>query len=122
MALSPGSGSTMEETVMGRPVRRFIGVVLLALFVISAPVAPAVAGGARSTDPPGTPPRLILGDAATHDPALARSGPDWYVFSTGDPAVGGGAVQLRSSPDGRQWTYRGTVTPAIPDWVKAAVP
>jgi len=107
---------------MGKPARRFIGMVVLVLFAVSSSVTPAAAVGARSTDPPGTPPRLILGDATTHDPAIAQSGGAWYVLSTGDPAIGGGAVQLRSSPDGRQWTYRGTVTPAIPDWVKAAVP
>ena len=106
---------------MIKPVRRFLAVIAFALLVISSPGAPAAAGLADA-DPPGTPPRLILGDATTHDPAITKSGTDWYVFSTGDPSVGGGAIQLRSSPDGRQWSYRGTVTPAIPDWVKAAVP
>ncbi len=29
---------------------------------------------------------------------------------------------MRSSPDKKTWTYRGTVTPDIPAWVKTAVP
>jgi arabinan endo-1,5-alpha-L-arabinosidase len=107
---------------MGKPVGRFIAMIAFTLLVVSSQTAPATAGNPAGTDPPGTAPRLILGDATTHDPAIVRSGRDWYVFSTGDPAVGGGAVQMRSSPDGRHWDYRGTVTPAIPAWVTAAVP
>ncbi len=76
--------------------------------------------------PPGDNPAVprLTGDLRAHDPALvraSRSG-DWYVFSTGDPAVSDGTVQVRRSSDGRQWEYAGTVFDAIPAWIKDAVP
>lgn len=65
----------------------------------------------------------LSGDIRAHDPALikARYG-DYYVYSTGDAAVGGGAIQIRRSSDLRQWKFAGTVFDAIPAWVTAAVP
>lgn len=66
----------------------------------------------------------LTGDLRTHDPSLirhARSG-NWYVFSTGDPAVAGGTIQIRRSADLRSWTTAGTVFTSIPAWVTAAVP
>jgi len=74
------------------------------------------------TDPPGTPPRTMTGDAVTHDPSIARESGHWYVLSTGDAAVADGAIQIRSSRDGQHWRYRGAVTSGIPSWVSAAVP
>jgi arabinan endo-1,5-alpha-L-arabinosidase len=63
------------------------------------------------------------GDIHTHDPSLIREQDgDWYVFSTGDPAVGGGTIQIRRSPDLHHWTLAGTVFDQIPAWVTAAVP
>lgn len=66
----------------------------------------------------------LTGDIRAHDPALIRHGAygDWYVFSTGDAAVGGGAIQIRRSTDLRHWTFAGTVFDSIPAWVSAAVP
>lgn len=72
------------------------------------------------------PPRVLelSGDRRTHDPALTRdvASGDWFVFSTGDPAVAGGTIQIRRSADLREWVYAGTVFDAIPEWVVAAVP
>lgn len=76
----------------------------------------------RVSDPPQTPRRAMSGDTIAHDPALAHGPTGWYVFTTGDPAINGGAIQMRSSPDKKTWTYRGTVTSDIPAWVKTAVP
>jgi arabinan endo-1,5-alpha-L-arabinosidase len=69
-----------------------------------------------------TPPHRLAGDAHTHDPSLARTAAGWYVFSTGDPQVAGGTIQIRSSRDGRTWSSAGTVGTAIPSWVIEAVP
>jgi arabinan endo-1,5-alpha-L-arabinosidase len=44
------------------------------------------------------------------------------VFSTGDPAVSGGNVQIRHSKDLLNWSYVGTVFSQIPAWVTQAVP
>jgi arabinan endo-1,5-alpha-L-arabinosidase len=66
----------------------------------------------------------LSGDLHTHDPALTRNGVhgDWYVFSTGDPTVAHGTVQIRRSSDLRHWRYAGTVFNDIPTWVRTAVP
>jgi arabinan endo-1,5-alpha-L-arabinosidase len=75
---------------------------------------------AQSATDPGVP--KLTGDLRTHDPALTRDGKDWYVFSTGDPAVADGTVQIRRSSDGRHWTTAGTVFDRIPDWLRTEVP
>ena len=65
----------------------------------------------------------LTGDVRAHDPSMIRHGTgDWYVFSTGDAAVGGGAIQIRRSSNLRAWSFAGTVFNAIPAWVTAAVP
>lgn len=65
----------------------------------------------------------LTGDLRTHDPALIRQRyGDYYVFSTGDPAVAGGTVQIRRSTDQRNWKFAGTVFTEIPAWVRTAVP
>lgn len=66
----------------------------------------------------------LSGDLRAHDPALARdhgSG-DWFVFSTGDPAIAGGTLQIRRSSDLRNWTYAGNVFDALPAWIVQSVP
>jgi arabinan endo-1,5-alpha-L-arabinosidase len=66
----------------------------------------------------------LTGDLHAHDPALARAerGGDWFVFSTGDPLVAGGTIQVRRSGDLHHWTNAGNIFNAIPSWVKQAVP
>ena len=98
-------------------------------------VAVAVVGFAGILAPPATAavpvapaqaekPWRLTGDLAAHDPALVAGGggEDWYVFATGEEDMGGGNIQIRSSPDGHKWTYQGTVWDEIPAWITEAVP
>lgn len=64
----------------------------------------------------------LAGDLRTHDPSILQDGPDWYVFSTGDPAVANGTIQIRRSHDLLKWEYAGNVFDQIPAWATAAVP
>lgn len=94
--------------------------VTAALCLFAAVVAPAAASAAP---PPGAPALGALhGNVTLHDPALAQ-GPQphvWFVYSSGDPGVGGGTVQVRKSvDDGRTWNYQGTIWNAIPGWITA---
>lgn len=58
-----------------------------------------------------------------HDPAMARENGVYYVFSTGDPAgaIGNGNIQIRTSHDLRNWTYRGTVFADKPAWITSTL-
>jgi arabinan endo-1,5-alpha-L-arabinosidase len=87
--------------------------------VLAPPAAAAVPAPAQAEEP-----WRLTGDLAAHDPALVAGadGEDWYVFATGEASMGGGNIQIRSSPDGRNWTYEGTVWDEIPEWVREAVP
>jgi arabinan endo-1,5-alpha-L-arabinosidase len=63
--------------------------------------------------------RELAGDLAAHDPALAAGDPGdpWFVYSTGDPLVDGGELQIRRSDDaGTTWRYVG------PAWERADRP
>lgn len=64
----------------------------------------------------------LAGDLRTHDPSLIQDGKTWYVFSTGDPAVANGTIQIRRSRDLQNWEYVGNVFDQIPDWARQTVP
>jgi arabinan endo-1,5-alpha-L-arabinosidase len=85
-------------------------------------VPPAAAAGPAPAQ--ATPPWQLDGDLAAHDPALVAggAGEDWYVFSTGEQSKGGGTIQIRSSADGHNWAYEGTLWDEIPAWITEAVP
>jgi arabinan endo-1,5-alpha-L-arabinosidase len=85
----------------------------------AAAAAPAPVAPAQAEEP-----WRLTGDLAAHDPALVAGaeGEKWYVFGTGEPGTGGGNIQIRSSPDGKRWTYEGTVWDEIPAWITEAVP
>ena len=58
-----------------------------------------------------------------HDPAMAKESGIYYLFSTGDPAgtIGNGNIQVRTSHNLRDWTYRGTVFADKPAWVTSTL-
>ncbi|MCP2635846.1 arabinan endo-1,5-alpha-L-arabinosidase [Microbacterium sp. HD4P20] len=64
----------------------------------------------------------LAGDLDTHDPALAKQGDEWFVYSTGNGLVADGNVQIRSSSDGITWRYRGEVWDDKPGWLTEQVP
>jgi arabinan endo-1,5-alpha-L-arabinosidase len=66
----------------------------------------------------------LSGDLRAHDPSLVRNERtgEWFVFSTGDPLVAGGNIQIRRSTDLHNWTYAGTVFEAIPAWILQSIP
>jgi len=99
----------------------------LAVLLISALLLPALGSTASARDEEARSRVDVLqlsGDLQAHDPALVRdeSSGDWFVFSTGDPLVAGGNIQIRRSTDLHHWTYVGTVFNAIPAWIFQAVP
>ncbi|WP_198961453.1 arabinan endo-1,5-alpha-L-arabinosidase [Pseudonocardia sp. MH-G8] len=100
------------------PLLATVAAVLVGTAVLAAPPAAATVP-AQAEEP-----WRLTGDLAAHDPALVAggSGEDWYVFATGEASMGGGTIQIRSSPDGKDWTYEGTIWDTIPAWLGEAVP
>lgn len=75
----------------------------------------------RSVIDSGLPP-VKRGYLFVHDPTMAKENGIYYLFSTGDPAgtIGNGNIQVRTSRDLRDWTYRGTVFADKPAWITSA--
>jgi arabinan endo-1,5-alpha-L-arabinosidase len=65
----------------------------------------------------------LEGDINIHDPSLIKQGDTYYLFSTGDSrgVINQGNVQIRKSNDLINWRYVGTVFPATPEWITAAL-
>lgn len=88
----------------------------------------AVLGGTAAAQDDKTRSRVevfeLSGDLRAHDPTLIRDQASgaWFVFSTGDPLVAAGTIQVRRSTDLHNWTYAGNVFNAIPAWIVQAVP
>lgn len=91
----------------------------LAFLIVPSSSAAQLVGGSAAV-----PPSQLTGELRAHDPALVREQGRgaWYVFSTGDPAVAGGTVQIRRSSDLAHWEMVGTVFDEIPAWVREEVP
>ena len=109
--------------VIAAAVTALLGGTLAAVAATGSPAASgraasggAASGGVRAAQ--GSAPYIFI-----HDPAMAREGGTYYVFSTGDPAgsIGNGNIQIRTSPDLRSWTYAGTVFAAKPTWITTAL-
>jgi arabinan endo-1,5-alpha-L-arabinosidase len=94
------------------------GTALLALGAACG--GPAISGAATgaSQAATGTAPYTFV-----HDPTMAKEGGTYYLLSTGDPAgtIGNGNIQIRTSPDLRNWTYTGTVFDQKPAWITTAL-
>jgi arabinan endo-1,5-alpha-L-arabinosidase len=86
---------------------RSLGRAVAVLMVVGA-IAAALTGCTGSTG--GSAPSLS-GDLAAHDPALAvgAAGQPSFVYSTGDPAIDGGGIEIRRSDDGIHWSRVGSV-------------
>lgn len=94
------------------------------LAILSAAMLVSTACAAGDSSPE----RLaVQGELRTHDPGLVLNdeGEPAVIFSTGDPRVSLGAVQVRTSPDGgTTWDYAGETWSAStePMWIHELVP
>jgi arabinan endo-1,5-alpha-L-arabinosidase len=91
-------------------------------FVAALLLVGVVAALTGCSSPPGAQP--LRGDLAAHDPALVvgQHGSPSFVYSTGDPTVDGGALQIRRSLDGVHWSGAGSVWATRPAWIAEMVP
>lgn len=55
-----------------------------------------------------------------HDPAIAKQGGNYYVYTTSGPH--GGQLTIRCSPDLHAWKHCGDVFPDLPAWIRQKSP
>ncbi len=66
-------------------------------------------------------PRLT-GETGIHDPTWIAVEGTQIAFGTGvERAADGGAIRVKTSPDGIAWTDAGTIGQGVPDWVEGAI-
>ncbi|MBP2435889.1 arabinan endo-1,5-alpha-L-arabinosidase [Microbacterium amylolyticum] len=85
-------------------------------------VVAAASAFALSACADATPADVLTGDLLVHDPVLAQDGDAWFVYSTGNGTISDGNVQIRTSLDGKNWTYSGAVWEKKPEWLREEVP
>lgn len=67
-------------------------------------------------------PTVLQGDFRVHDPSIIKQNDAYYVFSTGDErGLNQGTIQIRRSRDLTHWELLGTIFPAMPGWIGAAI-
>lgn len=65
----------------------------------------------------------LTGDISpVHDPCIIFADGLYHVFCTSRMAPGRGLIDWRTSPDLTQWTLRGQVLAALPEWVSELIP
>jgi len=100
--------------------------------ILTAAAVVAVGGAALGMSAPPTTGQPVgahrvpvTGDLVVHDPALVAGehGQPWFVYFTGDGAIGDGNIRIKeSTDDGHTWKDIGTVWQTKPAWITEAVP
>ena len=91
---------------------------MLQLLVVLVALMPTVA---MAEEPPAAAPTM-LGDTQIHDPSAIVVDGHWVSFQTGDE--GGlyqGAIKLKTSPDGINWSNAGAVNKGVPKWTQSVL-
>ena len=89
-----------------------LGLWLIAVLCVGGLLSGCASGGAVE----------LKGNLDVHDPALAKDGDTWFVYSTGHGTLKDGNIQVRSSTDGTTWRQAGFVWEVEPQWLREAVP
>jgi arabinan endo-1,5-alpha-L-arabinosidase len=65
-------------------------------------------------------PRLT-GDTRIHDPSVIEVDGRYAAFGTGEQGIYRGAVKVKTSPDGVNWTDAGAIGKGVPKWAIGAL-
>lgn len=96
------------------PLGRRLNILRLLVILLVGLCAPALAAEA--------PAPVMTGDTQIHDPSAIVVDGHWVSFQTGDE--GGlyqGAIKLKTSPDGTNWSNAGAVGKGVPKWTQAVL-
>jgi arabinan endo-1,5-alpha-L-arabinosidase len=65
---------------------------------------------------------ILSGDTGIHDPTWVEVEGAQIAFGTGvERAADGGAIRVKTSPDGLAWKDAGTIGQGVPDWVEPTI-
>ena len=65
-------------------------------------------------------PRLT-GDTRIHDPSVIEVDGRYAAFGTGEQGIYSGAIKVKTSPDGVNWTDAGAIGKGVPKWAAGAL-
>ena len=85
---------------------------LVALAVVLLPVVPLVAAEVQ--------PRLV-GDTRIHDPSIIEADGKYAAFGTGEQGLYRGAIKVKTSADGVNWTDAGAIGKGVPKWAEGTL-
>jgi len=63
----------------------------------------------------------LAGDTRIHDPSVIEVNGQFAAFGTGEQGLYRGAIKVKTSPDGVNWTDAGAIGKGVPKWAKDAL-
>ena len=63
----------------------------------------------------------LSGDTRIHDPSLIEVDGRYAAFGTGEQGIYRGAIRVKTSPDGVNWTDAGAIGKGLPKWAMGAL-
>src|SRR5450631_2108205 len=58
----------------------------------------------------------LTGDTRIHDPSIVEVDGKYAAFGTGEQGLYRGAIKVKTSPDGVNWTDAGAIGKGVPKW------
>ena len=89
----------------------------MALACFAMPVL--MAAPLYAADPPPQP--RLTGDTRIHDPSVIEVDGRYAAFGTGEQGLYRGAIKVKTSPDGENWTDAGAIGKGVPKWALATL-
>jgi arabinan endo-1,5-alpha-L-arabinosidase len=87
--------------------------VAICLAALAGPISVAMAQETQS---------VLGGDTGIHDPTWVEVDGVQVAFGTGvERAADGGAIRVKTAPDGLVWTDAGSIGQGVPDWVEPTI-
>ena len=87
---------------------------LACLAILVLPAAPL-----HAADLPPQP--RLTGDTRIHDPSVIEVDGRYAAFGTGEQGLYRGAIKVKTSPDGVNWTDAGAIGKGVPKWAIGAL-
>ncbi|MBV8441897.1 MAG: arabinan endo-1,5-alpha-L-arabinosidase [Hyphomicrobiales bacterium] len=90
-----------------------------AMALASLAILIPVAASLRAADLPPQP--RLTGDTRIHDPSVIEVDGRYAAFGTGEQGIYRGAIKVKTSADGVNWTDAGAIGKGVPKWATEAL-